>query len=544
MRKPGMPSRLRTVHLAAPIGGINRVDAASAMPATDAVFLYNMVAAEYGLRSRLGFHEWVTGLTGTLDNTVRTIIAFKGSKFNGSTDKMFACTDKGIWDVSTSTQTPTAPAGVTVFGTVNSDSGWGSFVTAVDANGNHNLLYCDEANGYFVYREATADWVKPTQGAGASQVNGVDPATFVHVCIFKSRIWFTAKDSTKAWYLGAYASPAIYGAATAFDFGVHFRAGGDLKGLFNWTVDGGSGIDNRLVAISGGGDIAIYAGIDPSLASGWGLVGTWFAGGLPFGRRIANDYGGDLLILTTLGIIPLSKLVIGNPIVDHTTYATTKIANLFNAAMYSASSLKGWSMRMHPQDNTLIVTIPTAAGAATTQLAMSLANRSWSQYRGLNMLCNEVWSGQMYFGTTDGRVCRHTDYVDGVLLSNVNAYTPIDCSVLTSFQNMGTPQIKKVAMVRPKMLATGTQPTVACQAKYNYDLTEIGSPSGNPAATGAVWDTAVWDTGIWQGDYSTSQTSLGSTGMGFDVAIAARFSAVSRTVLAGFDIVFETGGYL
>lgn len=544
MKTPRRPSRLKTAHLAAPVGGINRIDPASEMPAEDAVFLYNLIAAELGLRSRLGSREWVTGMTGVTDNTVRSVVPFKGSKSNGSSDKLFANTDSGIWDVSTSTAAPAAPGGATAFGTSNADSGWGVGVTCVDANGNHNLLYTDETNGYFVYREATNDWIKPTLGGGATQVSNVDPATFAHVCLFAHRAWFTQRDSTSAWYLGAFGSPAIYGAATKFDFGPYFPHGGSLVGLYNWTTGGGTGIGNLLVAISAGGDIVIFQGTDPSSATTWSLAGVWYAGGLPFGRRIANDFGGDLLILTTTGILPLSRLVIGDPIVDRTVYSTGKIANLFNAAMVTSSGLRGWSIRLHPQDNTLLVTIPTAAGQPTNQLAMALANRSWSQYRGLNMLCNEVWNGQMYFGTTDGKVCLHTDYIDGVLLSNPNAYTPIDCSVLSAFQNLEVPRQKRVAMIRPKLLVSGSQPVVSCAAKYNYDLTEIGAPTGNPSATGASWDAAVWDNANWQGDYVSNQPVVGSAGIGIDVAIATRFSAVSRTVLAGWDVTFDTGGFL
>lgn len=540
----GRPARSKTVHLAAPVGGINRIDPASEMPASDAVFLYNVIAAEYGLRSRLGFHEWVTGMTGTSDNTVRSVLPFKGSKSAGSTDRLFAAMDNGLWDVSNSTASPTAPAGVTAFGTSNGDAGFGAALTCPDANGNHNLLYTDEANGYFVYREATSDWLKPTQGAGATQVNNVDPASFVHVCLFAHRLWFTAKDSTKAWYLGAFGSPAIYGSATAFDFGPYFPHGGALVGLYNWTTDGANGVGNMLVAISAGGDIVIFQGTDPSSASSWSMVAVWYAGGLPAGRRIATDFGGDLLILTTVGILPLSKLVIGNPIVDRTVYATGKIANLFNAAMVTSSSLRGWSVRLHPQDNTLLVTVPTAAGQPTTQLAMSLANRSWSQYRGLNMLSNEVWNGQMYFGTTDGRICLHTDYIDGVLLSDPNAYTPIDCSILSSFQNLGIPNQKRVGLIRPKFLADGTQPANSSSAKYNYDLSEIAAPGGNPTASSATWGSAVWGTSQWAGDYASTQPVGGSAGIGVDVAIATRFAAVSRTVLAGWDVSFDLGGFL
>ena len=548
-RRPSRPIPRKTVdevHVPAPVGGLNRIDPIGKMDLGDAVLLYNLVAAEFGLRSRLGYHEWVTNLIGTFDNTVRSVLPFKGSKSNGSTDKLFACTDNGIWDVSASTQAPTAPAGVTAFATVGPDSGWGQSLVAVDANGNHNLLYFDESNGYYLYREATNDWIKVTQGAGANQIAApADPTQFVQACVHGNRVWFVPKDSTKAYYTApAIGSGAIFGAVTAFDFGPLFRSGGALVGLYKWTRDGGGGMQTALVAISSGGDVVVFDGSDPSAFSTWSLTGVWSVGGVPAGRRVATEFGGDLLILSTFGAIPLSRLVNGVSIVDRTQYATAKIVNLINALMYSASGLKGWSLRLHPQDNVLLITVPTASGQATVQLAMSIANRSWSQYRGLPMLSNEVWNGQMYFGTADGRVCVHTDYVDGVQLANVSAYTPIDCSLLAAYQNLGTGRQKRVQLVRPKFLAQGVAPHFNCGARFNYDLSEMSQPGPPGASTGAVWDSAVWDSSLWQGDYVAQSSLSAAPGVGVDVALGIRFQAVSRTVLAGFDVAFEEGGML
>jgi hypothetical protein len=48
---------IRSFTMPAPVGGLNTVDAGASMPATDAILLKDMVAAEYGLRTRLGYRE-------------------------------------------------------------------------------------------------------------------------------------------------------------------------------------------------------------------------------------------------------------------------------------------------------------------------------------------------------------------------------------------------------------------------------------------------------------------------------------------------------
>ena len=116
------------VPISVPMGGLNTVAAGLDMPATDCLQSWNLCAAEYGLRSRLGWREWVTGL----DGDVRSLLGFTGSTADGSTSKLYACTETGIWNVSASTDSPSR---VVTFGTQNTSSGVGEHSAFTDVSG-------------------------------------------------------------------------------------------------------------------------------------------------------------------------------------------------------------------------------------------------------------------------------------------------------------------------------------------------------------------------------------------------------------------------
>lgn len=521
--------------LSAPLGGINTVAPAGALPEDDAIYCYNMVASELGLRSRLGYQEWCTGLAGGVDVTVRSMLAYTGSTESGTKDKLFAVTAAGIWDVSASSAAPTE---VLAFPINSGNAGWGvSQVMSTSAG--RFLLYTDEENGLCVYTESTDTWAQVTMGSGAGQISGVDPANFASVTVWKNRVWYTEKNSGRAWYLSV---NAIYGEATSFDFSARFTAGGTLRGLYNWSTDGGSGLDTLLVAISSAGDVVIYQGTNPAAATAFSLKGTWQVGAVPAGRRIATDLGGDLLILSLVGVVPLSRLAIGDPAIDRTQYATAKISNSFNLLAQTYQGLLGWGLVIHPTDNALMVLIPSAPGQATTQLVMSFATRGWFQYRGLPIMSACVWGGTVYFGTADGRVCRNTGYVDNVLLSDSTSYSAVGWSVLLGYRNLGNMRQKRIHTIRPRLLSQVPTPLVQATAKYNLDVSEPAAPSGTGAGGPGTWDNSTWDTDVWGGDLTPYAPLLGASGMGRDVAIAMRGNAVCRTVLEGVDVLFEQGG--
>lgn len=591
---------LQEAVIPAPVGGINTADVGPAMPDLDAVYAYNVVAAELGLRGRTGYRDWCTGLTGVLDNAVRSVLPFVGDAANGGDNKLFATTDTGIWDVSASSAAPTQ---VVTFPSSAGDAGRG-ISTVVGTEGGRFLVYCDEENGLYVYTASTTSWAAVAAGVtqpwpssttvlpgdqvvndgnvyvcvtggvtaasggptgtaagiadssavwdyvSAAQVGVIgpslgdqqagiefDPTRAAFPVVWKNRLWLVERDTARAWYLDV---DSLFGTATSFDFGLRMRAGGPLVGLWNWSYDGGNGLDTLLVGLSSAGDVVIFEGTDPSSASTFGLKGTWNVGGMPKGRRVATYDGGDLLLLSQQGIVPASKLVVGASLERDELYATAKIANLFSRYVATRKLLPGWDILVHPADNALLVLVPGVSGGAAEPLAMALATKGWTQYRDLPIISAAVWDGEVYFGTPDGRVCWNTDYVDAVPL-DLSTSTPVKCSVLTAFRSLGNLRHKKVAMLRPTLLSGSATPVVQATPRYDYDLTEPSEPSGSPSGG---WDSGTWDSATFGAELTAYRPLQGATGMGRDVAVAVRWSATSRTVLVDVGILWEPGGVL
>jgi len=508
------------------------------MGPNDCILAYNLIAAEYGVRSRLGSREWCTGITGAADNQIRSMLSFTGSAANGSENKLFAVTSTGIWDVTDSDASPTQ---VLAFASSAGDAGYGISTVMVTSAG-HFLLYTDEVNGYHVYTQSSGTWAAISLGGGGTQVSGIDPTTFAFVFTFKERVWFVARNSASAWYLAA---GSVYGAATEFPMGRKFEAGGDLRGLWSWTYDGGAGLDDSMVAISSGGDVLVWQLTDPTDAADTLLRGVWSLGGSPpAGRRFVTKRGGDLAIVSRLGLLPISKLVLGSGSEDRSIYATAKIANLFNNLMLSKSAFKTWQILTHPEENALVITIPGSGNDDNTeQLAMSLANRSWWRWRDLKMFSACVHEGVFFFGSKDGVVYKSFGYIDGVTLADPNSFTSIQYKCISAFRNLGNGRQKQIQSMRPTILSESATPTFEIHARYRFDQTEPGAVAEGVPGQGS-WDVGEWDEAVWGGDYSPSQAVRGAAGMGVDVAVALAGSATSRTIWVGTDVAFTQGGWL
>jgi hypothetical protein len=313
-----------------------------------------------------------------------------------------------------------------------------------------------------------------------------------------------------------------------------------------------------LVGLSLGGDVVIYQGNDPTTAGSFNLVGCWSVGGIPAGRRQCTDFGGDILILSLLGIRSLSSLVSGKTAAaatDKDVFATAKIANLFNQLSSAAKTLPGWALHLHPTDNTLLVLIPSSNYAGTQQLAMSFAGqKGWGRYRDVPMTCAGVWNGVLYFGTAGdqtapqtgsaGALWQNTGYQDFVTFDG-SAYLPINFSGLTSYQNQGNALMKKVEILIPETESGTPSLNIVPQALYDLVTNEPAPPAGSALAASGTWDNAKWDVDKWGGDYNAATPFQGnSSGPGRSVAIAFQGQATTRTVVVGFHVLYRVGGLL
>lgn len=537
------PPRLREVSIPAPMGGLNTVSSLAAMPPDDAVLLTNLIGGDLGLRSRLGNYEHALGLTyggatPTADR-IRTIVGFNAATYSDS--RLFAANKYGIYDVSGSNEAIGAPA--QAFVTNSRGAGIGSGTTVVTSAG-HFFAYCDEANGYYLYKAGGWFKVALDPAAGTYKLTGFDPVNAVFCTVWKHRLFLVERDSANAWFLDL---DAIAGTASRLSFAGKFLHGGFLVGLWSWTFDGGAGPDDYLVALSSAGDVVIYSGTDPTIPGAFTLKGSYFIGPPPSGRRVATDMGGDLAILGATGLVPMSKLVLGSVQGDYAQFPTSKVTPLISRLVANYGTYEGWSIKVHPSDNCLLISIPQEyEDQGTTQLAMSVATKGWSALSGLPITCMETFQGKLFFGTMDGRVCVNEGYTDGVTLANPAVFTNISFSGLTAFSRHGSLKQKRVQMIRGNFTSDGFPPNYAVGARFRFNTSE---PSGGVAVSrlqGAVWDTAIWDTDLWPGaqNFASEQRVVGSTGIGPEFALAFSGKATSRVVLIGFDVMFDEGGLL
>lgn len=531
--RPIQPQTIQSLPYPAPIGGVNAIDGLAMPMFQDAIYAFNMVPSQYGMKVRDGYREWATNV-GT--GGVRTVIPYISTL--SSEDKLFAAAEDGIYDVSTSTTTPTMKLS---FASANATSGYGQYVTFITLSNTKFILYCDETNGYHLYTQSSDTWAAVAQGSSAGQIDGADPGDFCFCMIWKSRVWFVQKDTGDAWYLPV---GQVTGKVTRFNFSNKFKRGGYLVGLWNWTVDGGEGVDDYLVAISSAGDVVVYKGTDPDTASTFDQRGVYFIGPTPAGRRCAGSFGGELYLLSSYGLVPISKLMSGQVIIDTSILVSRKITPLINIDMAQSRTDIGWEVKLLPTQNLLMISTPKLDNFAYIQYVQSLDTRGWALYRDFPYETGDEWNGVFYVGTSDNRILVHTGTLDNVTLADPDTGDEIEWSILTWYQDLNTPAQNKITqLIRPTFIAERV-PNYSVLARYDYDLQEALAVPIPSTPTGDVWDVAIWDTALWGVGFITANQLSGGAGMGRSIAIALRGTSSAKTTLVRFDLAFTFGNIL
>ncbi len=513
---PPRPRTTKVQVVPAPVGGI---DAVSPLVATDpghCLQSINLVPVGQGMRVRTGYDLHAGPLAGA--GGVRSVIPFAGA----GVSELYVATAAGIYDVTAGGAGSLAVS----FGSSADPAGWGTWTNFVADAGNHYAFFADEENGLYRYAEG-GSW------AAVTDITGVAETDIVFVTQHQSRIWMVERDSANGWYLAA---GAISGAATVFRFGNKFRHGGILVGLYPWTVDGGEGIDDHLVAISSGGDVMVYKGIDPSSASAWELVGQFYVGALPAGRRVAQNEGGDLFILSQYGVIPLTRLMQGQLVQQDSAQLSRNISPQIADAMSLTRATRGWEMRNVPSENVFLVSRPAIDGFEDLQFTLSTHTNGWGTFQGLPYQTGDTWEGSFYFGDDEGNVW--------LLTGNTDDGDDITFGLLTTFQEYGEVGLyHRVMFIRPVFRSDGA-PSYAVEARYDYNEAPVLAPAAAPIIGGSLWDAALWDIALWGTAGVVIQSTSGATGLGRAMALAMTGSSNTETLFIRADIMFDTGSVL
>ena len=579
-----------TTSMAAPIGGWNNRDSLAEMPPLDAVQMVNFFPTPTDVQLRKGWTKTCTGISGkvyTLMNyptsTGYKLFAFAGTQiydatsstatvvFTGLTnakwqfvnmstsggDFIIACNgvdpvliyDGTRWAFMATTSTAQTISSITRGGTGNltatltTASAHGlitgnrvsiSGATPTEFNGTYTITVTGTTT--FTYTMATAPSGNATV-MGTYTVNGitgVNSNTFVNINLFKNRLYYCQNNSLSFWYLDV---TAISGAATSFALGAFFRNGGYLQAMGTWTLDAGYGVDDFAVFVSSMGEIIVYQGFDPSDPNNWAMKGLWQMG-QTFARRCFFKWGGDLLLLTQDGLIPLTSALQSDRL-DPRINLTDKIYYAVSLAASSYLNNYGWQINYLAEANMLIFNIPTNDGIE--QYVMNTINKSWARFTKIDANCFVVAGDQnMYFGG-DGYVGQFfTGFSDNG--ANINGTCQ---QAYNYFGSSG--QLKRFTLIRPIFQTDNGVPTVLCGISTDFDTTPlVNQIAFNPSAISVgVWDTGLWDQNTWGGGLVTTKYWQGVTGLGFSGSI--NINVASQGIdfhWASVDYVMENGGVL
>lgn len=503
----------KAVSLSASVGGWNARDSLADMAANDAVTLVNFFPDVGSVNLRGGYTDHVTGITGT----VETLMAYT----SGTASKLFAIAD-----------TPSSIFDVTSSGVV------GAAVVTGLSNGRWEYTNVTTAGGSYIYAVNGVDapllydgatWAAIT-AVSAIAITGVTTTSLSNVALFKSRVWFVQKQSLKAWYLP---TSAVGGAANVLDLSSIARQGGYLVAVAAWTIDAGYGVDDNLVFITSKGEVIVYRGTDPASSATWALAGVW-ALGAPIGARCLMKYGGDLLILTLNGLVPLASALQSSRL-DPRVAVTDKISGAFAAAASTYGASFGWGMLFSAQNSALIVNVPISV-TAQEQFVMNTNTQSWARFTGWAASCWENLNDLPYFGTAGKVVKAWTlTYQDGS--NNINT------QALQAFNYFGSRgSIKYYTRARLNVLTNGT-PNVSATLNVDFDIAAptvpivVGVPASSP-----LWGVGVWGLSLWGQNLSISNNWQGVNGIGYCASVAIASSTRGINVQwTSTDIVYQSG---
>ena len=507
-RKGAQSGIVRSV--TAPVGGLNARDSIADMPKTDAIILTNWWPLPGTVNQRSGVIAYKTGFS----SAIRTLLPYTST----TVSKLYAATVSGIFDAS-------------IAGAV------GANLLAI-TEGTLNKIIFTVAGGSYLIAVSGVDKMIQYNGAiwqfidnlSVPAISGLATTELVYVSAYKRRLWFIQKNSMSAWYLPV---ASVGGALAAFPVGELFSRGGKLLAMVTWTHDGGRGPDDYQVFITTEGEVAVYTGTDP--ATDFALVGVYYIG-KPVNARSIVEYGGDVLILTSLGLLPLSRALQeagfkGDSAVSY------KIDSLLSSYVRSYGSNTDWDSVIFSEENMLLLNIPVSSQGTSYQLAMNTVTKAWAMFDGWNAFCWAVWDKGLYFGGSTSVSKAWSGYSD--YGANITS------TAKTAYNYFQSPALKHFKLVRP-IIQTNGNVTVSLGIDTDFDTTTEYSSATTALIGTNLWGTGLWSTAVWGADLTTLRDWRSVENKeGFAAALRLRVASKDVNVIwNSTDFLYQRGGVL
>lgn len=501
-------------HLTAPLKGLSLSSQLSSN--TDplkATILDNWLIDEDKIRCRNGIRKVFTHGAG---KPVASLVPYYGMPFEN-----MALGTNG---------TLTTYAGIALgTGFLSDDWAWTSFSNLGDQT---YTVLCNGKDGIYSWTGAgdPAGLVKEVVTAPTTAA-WIDPDLMSMVMVHQNHLWFADDINLAVFYLPLQQKT---GDLAVLPLNAIFRRGGTIRAIYSWTVDGGAGMNDQLVIFSSNGECAIYRGTDPD--TDYELVGV-FRFDSPMSKNSVVQYGGELYVLISTGLVPMSTLMRAE--VEQLGQTDKDVFSAFMDSSRRFRSNPGWHAMLDPSSSRIICNLPAGGTNHYKQMVRFMPNSFWTTWSAIPSRSWGWLNNTLYIGDDTGNLYQ----MSRTFLDDDGRGIRVD--VQFSWQNYKTPGIKHFKMLKPYIITDGSpKPQIDMMVDY-----ESVPPQNQPELTfsneGADWDTASWDTADWAPPSAMIAKWSGVGRLG--VVGAPRLQAVVQGcefALAGMDVLYETGSVL
>jgi hypothetical protein len=511
-RQPVPPQgaqRHQAITLPAPSLGMMDSDNLAYMKPGSASILDNWVPTLRGIKLRGGFIRYCD--LHALDTPVppvgaptRLPVISAFDYVDSSISRIFAANDSKLFDV-----TATTPV------LIRSGHDSGNYVASqmANASGNH-MLIANDGGDYLMHFDGTT-WT--TFNASQITTNPIvtPPPTcsvghnLTYVCKYRGRFFFIEGGTMNAWYLPL---NAHQGQLNMIPLAGSTTKGGKLLFCASWSIDAGDGIDDKIVFATDLGELLIFTGSDPSNAANWRQEGRYQIP-KPMGMNAHIQLGGDLLIATVDGIIPISSAITKDAEQLNLASITANIRSMWRSEA-TIKNVMPWTMMRWDEYGGMFCAWPGGIAGRRFCGVVNTATLAWGRFT-WDATCFMKLRDAMFFGTQDGIIMQadRSGYDDG---------KPYVCTMVGSWGIFGQQaQSKTWSQARVSFTAREGEPFVPQITACTDYVINLPTPphAGIDPGPLDVWDQGLWNTMKWDAPALPSPTvrntgwvSIGATG--------------------------------
>ena len=318
-------------------------------------------------------------------------------------------------------------------------------------------------------------------------MTGVDTDKLSQNWVYQSRIFYVEKDSLSAWYLAA---SSISGAATELPLGGVFTLGGSLLFGSAWSLEtGAGGLSEQCIFVTTEGEVAVYQGSDPSDATKWSKVGIYRIG-KPLGQNAHFRAGGDIVIATDIGLIPLSQALQKDFAVLSPSAISAQIETIWNEEVKQRSA-GNWNCLVWSESQMAIVVPPQTENLPAVMYIANSRTGGWSKFTGWQANCLVVFQGRLFFGSNGGAVIEGNVTGTDLGVPFTGVYVPM-------FNDLGAPG-RKIAGMSRAIVRSFSNPNEKLSMQAEYQVSLPAPPDSGQSSSTNVWGAGVWGQSQWGG---------------------------------------------